>query len=335
MTIVFEACGGMDPTAQAQAGGSVSSRSTGSRASHSRSAMGSTAVWGAAGNGGNHAASWLPSLRPPLQRRAMTQVAAALVACVAVATISWRPISDGFEGAAWALPMQGSRFTSEMQASADRASRVLRRASIDGPFGVLPESPSPIVDTTQEEDPIWEAFVMAVQSADQKRGLDMSAFWIHEGWDIVLLVTALSRPQLQAIANEIDVNMRKKLRMKRIKHTRWPDMTLRQEASAGWVCMSYPRLTVHVMTPMQRSYYDIEAIWKNHNQDYSPIENIEQVLREDSFGTMRLTKEIGMEPDEEEEDYDETGVPVDEVYASGGGGGGDFEEEDEDDPFWD
>lgn len=172
---------------------------------------------------------------------------------------------------------------------------------------------------------------MAVQSADQKRGLDISAFWIHEGTDITLLVTALSRPQLQAIANEIDVNMRKKLRLKRIKHTRWPESSLRDEAAAGWVCMSYPRLTIHIMTPMQRSYYDIEGIWKNQNQDYSPIENIEQVLREDSFGSMRLTKEIGMEPKTRDAEDDEgTEGFREEVYA-----GGVEYEEDEADPFWD
>jgi len=208
---------------------------------------------------------------------------------------------------------------------------VLRRVSVDGKFGVMPELPSPVIDTRDVEDPIWNNIVMAIQSADQKRAADISAFWIHDGFDCMIIATALSRPQLQAIANQIEYNMRKKLRAKIKKTWRVHEYDIRKEASAGWVILTYNRLTIHIMTPVQRAYYDIEGCWRDDNKDYDPID-ISQVLKEDSFGNVRLTKEIGgnMEGDEEEDD--------EYVEAPGIGGSSSYNselyEEDEEDPFW-
>ena len=100
----------------------------------------------------------------------------------------------------------------------------------------------------------------------------------------------------EAIALEIENRLRHQLRLKRRK-SKWPGQTIRDEASNGWVCLSYPRMTINasgpsrsafnqalegprelvhfqkskaepeiesnqVMTPVQRSYYDIESIWR-------------------------------------------------------------------------
>merc|ERR1712139_292586 len=137
-----------------------------------------------------------------------------------------------------------------------------RRARIEGIYGVMPETASPIVDTSHLDDPIWKRLVVAVQSADQKRGCDISAFWIHSGWDIVVLITALSRPQLQAITDHIKHRMKHELRMKLRSQGRRPDPDLRSDAAAGWVLLPYDRIQIHIMTPTQRSYYNIEGIWR-------------------------------------------------------------------------
>ncbi|CAJ1412326.1 unnamed protein product, partial [Effrenium voratum] len=125
-------------------------------------------------------------------------------------------------------------------------------------------------------------------AADKKRGMDISAFWINEGFEMIVMVTALSRPQLQAIAYEIQSELRHKLRMKRRKSP-WPGQTIRDEAGNGWVCMVYNRMTINVMTPVQRSYYDIESIWRDDNEDYEKVP-LHEVLREEGFGNLRLTK---------------------------------------------
>lgn len=173
-----------------------------------------------------------------------------------------------------------------------------------------------------------ERLVTVVQAADGRRGVDISAFWIREGSEIIVIITALSRPQLQAIANDIDLRMRKGLRLKRQRNVYFTGHGIREEAATGWVCAVYPRITIHVMTPTQRSYYDIESTWRDENQDYEKIP-VDELIREDGFGNMRLSRELETreEPaysDAEEQDEEE-GVKVD--------AGIDYEE-DEEDPFW-
>jgi len=210
--------------------------------------------------------------------------------------------------------------------------KVGRRAKIDGDFGVLPETASPTIDLSDEDDPVYEGLVAVVQAADQKRAVDIKAFWINEGWELIVIASALSRPQLAAIAAEIEIRMRKELRIKRFKipsyHVRQPDLSVREQAAAGWVCLSYPRLTVHVMTPLQRNYYNIEGMWRDEKEDYQEIP-LEVILRDDTFGTLRLKSDaVGSD------DNDENSQPP-------GIGGSDTQdyyddnyEKDEEDPFW-
>jgi len=224
-----------------------------------------------------------------------------------------------------------------------------RRAKVDGAFGVLQETPGPLIDTRindNEEDPLLACLVAAVQAADRKRGIDISAFWVRNRWEVVVIVTALSRPQLQAIANEIADDMRHKMRTKRIlsrggrASARNPGFSVRDEAAAGWVCLRYERITINVMTPVQRTYYDIEGIWRDDNQDYTKIP-VEVMLRGDGFGDMRLTKELGGSGEskragQEEDDDDDWGDDEEDI-----GQPAPFEKNpdneydiDEDDPFW-
>lgn len=205
-----------------------------------------------------------------------------------------------------------------------------RRARVDGEFGVLPETPGPIIEIDEEEDPMLQRLVYAVQAADNKRGADISAFWINEGWEIVVIVTALSRPQLQAIANEIHSKMRHDLRLKRMR-TGYLKRggNIRDEAASGWVLLRYPRITVHVMTAVQRAYYDIEAHWRDDNEDYEKIP-LEEILREEGFGSVRFSDEPPLMGAEEGE-----GAAAGDPYAAPLPGEGSVEyEEDEEDPFW-
>mmetsp|Transcript_22061 Transcript_22061/g.48751 ORF Transcript_22061/g.48751 Transcript_22061/m.48751 type:complete len:276 (-) Transcript_22061:105-932(-) len=202
---------------------------------------------------------------------------------------------------------------------------VLRRARVDGEFGVLPDTASPEVDASGAEDPVWERLIIAVQAADQKRGVDISAFWIHEGWDIMVIVTALSRPQLQAVTYQIESQLKQKLRLRQSKRLTsiGSEVSIRNAATAGWTCLNYPRLQVHVMTPVQRAYFDLEALWRDEHQDYEEID-VSQLLREDSFGGMRLTSQI---PEKNEPAPQVGGAKSKSEF-------GDENDEDEDDPFW-
>lgn len=220
-----------------------------------------------------------------------------------------------------------------------------RNAKIDGVYGVMPEEPGPAIDLSEEEDPIWERLVVAVQAADNKRSVDISAFWVHNGFEVLVLITALSRPQLQAIAAEIEREMKHKLRLRRFRKSSAPRGTsdsIRAEAAMGWCMVRYPRLTIHVMMPVQRSYYDLEGLWRDEWEDYEPID-LSEVLREETFGNMRLKKELTQpqspmgdgsyatidqgpgSPNEQVVDDD------DDVYGTSAGA---YYEPEEDDPFW-
>jgi len=227
----------------------------------------------------------------------------------------------------WTSPSSG-----QLQVSRGRG-LVSRRVSVDGPYGVLPEDPAPVVQL-ERPDRLLECLIKLVQAADKKRGVDMSAFWIDEGSSIVVMVTGLSRPQLQAIANEIDQVAKKELRLKRsFKHGHHGKTSVqignRDEAATGWVCMVYPRLTINIMTPSQRSYYNIEAIWRDDNEDYEKIP-LDELLREAGFGNMRITRELqdpnDLTPDGFYDDYDGPELDDDDEPP--------LYEEDEDDPFW-
>lgn len=267
----------------------------------------------------------------------------------AVATWSARSVLVllAFAAALWTvLPGWGSSFLCAAPRvqrpsfwQGQRHSVLPRRAKVDGPFGVLQESDAPIIDL-RDADELLSMLVAVVQMADSKRGIEISAFWVNNGYDIVVIITALSRPQLQAIGNAIADKMKKELKVKRNHGEKWMQSDIRSQAATGWCCLMYRRLTVHIMTPVQRSYYDIEGIWRDDNQDYEKIP-VDEMLREDGFGNLRLTRELGtprpslddeeaesmpLEEDaEQERDYGPYGEPRTEPMEY---------DKDEEDPFW-
>ena len=224
----------------------------------------------------------------------------------------------------------GPVFTGQILGHApDRVLGVARRARVDGEYGVLPEPPSPLIEL-EEKDPVLEALIAVVQAADKKRGMDISAFWVKEGFEMIVMVTALSRPQLQAIAQEIESKMRHQMRMKRRK-SQWPGQTIRDEAANGWCCMTYPRMTINIMTPVQRSYYDIESIWRDDNEDYEKVP-LQEVLRDEGFGNLRVTRELSDPNDITPRAAEDAEVSPSEYEPFDDED--DLYEGDEDDPFW-
>jgi len=226
-----------------------------------------------------------------------------------------------------------ARFVSS-RTDATRRHRTSSRVKVDGPYGVLDESPAPLVEFRADQDPIWERLAMAVQTADKKRAVDVSAFWVNDGFDIVVVITALSRPQLQAIGLDIEFNMRKKLRLKRMIPGGNSGLggavaksDIREEAASGWVHLKYSRLTINIMTPVQRAYYDIEGGYRDESQDYEEI-NLEPIMRSDGFGNMRFRGGLP------EGSAEERGIGEDEAPTEPSSSLDDDYDADADDPFW-
>lgn len=70
--------------------------------------------------------------------------------------------------------------------------------------------------------------------------------------DYFVLITALSRPQVKAIYNEIHV----KLKALGQSHGRAEGLDL-----GWWVLMDYGSVVVHVMQPEAREYYDLDGFY--------------------------------------------------------------------------
>lgn len=278
-----------------------------------------------------------------LRRLGLVTAAAALAAAATLGMPAWLagPVMHCPRHTSFAPPRSPTLW-GRTPLSHSPGSVLTRLAKLDGEYGVMPEAPGPAIDTSEEEDPIWERLVVAVQAADNKRSVDITAFWINNGFEIVMLVTALSRPQLQAIAGEIEREMKDKLRLRRFRRASQPKGTsdrLRAEAAMGWCMVRFPRLTIHVMMPVQRSYYDLEGLWRDEWEDYEPID-LTEILREETFGNMRLKRELEP-PAEGDGNYvsiDEAPGSVEEEVGDGPyqpyEGSDAYYEPEEDDPFW-
>jgi ribosome-associated protein len=70
--------------------------------------------------------------------------------------------------------------------------------------------------------------------------------------DYFVLVSALSRPQVKAIYNEIHV----RLKASGETHSRAEGHEL-----GWWVLMDYGDVVVHVMQPEAREYYDLDGLY--------------------------------------------------------------------------
>lgn len=253
-----------------------------------------------------------------LSSRRTSGVVVLICAC-ALAALSWRP------DAGWVLPTR-------LPSSELKQSRLQRHARIDGPYGTMPETESPLVDLDDVEDPVWQKLVIAVQAADKLRAVDIVAFWTQGGYEMVVCMTALSRPQLQAIGIAINKEMKNQLRLRRKNaimrgHTqlRAREMNIRDNAAGGWLLMRYDRIQINIFTPVQRSFYDIEGLWRDENEDYEEID-IQEILRREGFGNLRLRSfedATGQGPPASQPAEDTTPANDEIDY-----------EADKDDPFW-
>jgi ribosome-associated protein len=73
--------------------------------------------------------------------------------------------------------------------------------------------------------------------------------------DFFIISSGESERQIQAIVQEVRLQVKKKLQM----------IPLRIEgiASSGWMLMDYGSVIVHVFSPETRDYYQLESLWSD------------------------------------------------------------------------
>ena len=97
---------------------------------------------------------------------------------------------------------------------------------------------------------------LAAEAADDRKAVDIRLLRVEEvttltDWFVVC--SGLSDVQVRAIARSVEVRLE-------LDCERLP---LRREGvtQGRWVLLDYGDLIVQVLTPQERSYYDLEAFW--------------------------------------------------------------------------
>ncbi len=115
----------------------------------------------------------------------------------------------------------------------------------------------------------------AAHVADLNRARDIAIIDLREitpVFDFFVLATGSSRRQLHAIAEEIDITLRKQFGDQRLGMEGYED--------SRWILLDFGDVVIHLFDEETRTYYDLEHLWAGAKRipyvssDASPAENL-------------------------------------------------------------
>ncbi len=98
---------------------------------------------------------------------------------------------------------------------------------------------------------------LAVEAAQEKKAAGITVLNLSAGGaftEYFVICTAFSTPQVQAICNEVEAQLHKKL-------NRSPEHR-EGHRSAEWALLDFGGFVVHVFSEQARRYYDLERLWR-------------------------------------------------------------------------
>jgi ribosome-associated protein len=137
-------------------------------------------------------------------------------------------------------------------------------AEASSPGDVAPPSrPSP--DPTRprlDPDDSRALALLAAEACDDRKAVDIRLIRVDEVSSLAdwfLICSGLTDVQVRAIARSVEDAIEE-------QSGRLP---LRREGQSEgrWVLLDYGELIVHVLTPQERSYYDLESFWGHGEQE--------------------------------------------------------------------
>jgi ribosome-associated protein len=111
-------------------------------------------------------------------------------------------------------------------------------------------------------DPVTEAMArLAAEACDDRKAVDIRLIRVDEVSSLAdwfVICSGLSDVQVRAIARSVEDRLEEDLGR----------LPLRREGqSAGsWLLLDYGEVIVHVLTPSEREYYDLESFWGHGEQ---------------------------------------------------------------------
>jgi ribosome-associated protein len=109
---------------------------------------------------------------------------------------------------------------------------------------------------TTPEYTIEQLLFSAADAADDRKAGDAVSIDISKVSvlaDYLLIVSGYSKVQLRAISDSIIEKLEQEYHR--------PPIRSEAKNQSGWVLLDYGDLIVHIMTPEQREFYDLEAFW--------------------------------------------------------------------------
>ncbi|MBI4307570.1 MAG: ribosome silencing factor [Chloroflexi bacterium] len=95
----------------------------------------------------------------------------------------------------------------------------------------------------------------AVEAASEKQASDIILLDLREACDFTdyfVICTAESAPQIEAIAEDVEKAL----------HDAGATLHHREGASdSGWVLLDFSDIVVHIFSPAEREYYQLDRVW--------------------------------------------------------------------------
>jgi ribosome-associated protein len=95
-----------------------------------------------------------------------------------------------------------------------------------------------------------------VEAAEDRKANDLVILNISDIsylTDYFIITTGFSKAQIRAICDAIEDKVEEKLNQKPIR--------AEGKNEANWILLDYGEVIVHIMSPQEREYYNLEAFW--------------------------------------------------------------------------
>jgi ribosome-associated protein len=129
----------------------------------------------------------------------------------------------------------------------------------DAPLGANPDPASP---DPAGPDPATEAMArLAAEACDDRKAVDIRLIRVDEVSSLAdwfVICSGLSDVQVRAIGRSVEDRLEVDLGR----------LPLRREGQSEgrWMLLDYGEVIVHVLTPSEREYYDLESFWGHGEQ---------------------------------------------------------------------
>src|SRR5437764_11545880 len=115
----------------------------------------------------------------------------------------------------------------------------------------IAEKPTPFAELDPEVK-------LAIRCASEKKAIDMIALDLREiasFTEFFIIATGANQRQVQAIADEINEQLKKQLQIRPIR--------IEGYNAADWLLLDYGDFIVHIFNKESREFYDLERLWRD------------------------------------------------------------------------